>query len=194
MHPCVQRAGNRWLLKGVAQLLGKNSGFSPGLNTLTTRTATPADLDAVATLFDAYRQFYEQPADLVLARQFIQARMACGESEILVAQNAAGDIVGFCQLYPTFCSVEAQPIYALYDLFVVPHARRLGAGRALLLAAEQLARDKGKARMDLTTAKTNQAAQSVYESLGWVRDEIFYAYNRRVELGHRVDVENGSGR
>jgi len=36
-------------------------------------------------------------------------------------------------------------------------------------------------RMDLTTAKTNHAAQALYESLGWVRDEVFFAYNRRVQ-------------
>ena len=151
------------------------------LNALTIRHATLADLPTVAALFDAYRQFYEQPADLVLAKRFIQERMVNQESEILLALDAVGKATGFCQLYPTFCSVEAKPIFSLYDLYVVPEARRLGTGRALLRAAEQLARERCKARMDLTTAKTNRAAQSVYESLGWVRDEVFYAYNRRVQ-------------
>jgi ribosomal protein S18 acetylase RimI-like enzyme len=35
-------------------------------------------------------------------------------------------------------------------------------------------------RLDLTTAKNNHTAQSLYESLGWVRDEIFYAYNKQI--------------
>jgi len=35
--------------------------------------------------------------------------------------------------------------------------------------------------MDLTTAKTNLPAQSLYEALGWVRDEVFYAYNRQID-------------
>ncbi|WP_235971801.1 GNAT family N-acetyltransferase [Azohydromonas caseinilytica] len=150
------------------------------MNALTIRHATLADLHTVAALFDTYRQFYEQPADLELAKCFIHDRLANGESEILLALDAVEKAIGFCQLYPTFCSVEAKPIYSLYDLFVVPKARRLGTGRALLRAAEQLARERGKARMDLTTAKTNRAAQSVYESLGWVRDEVFYAYNRHI--------------
>ena len=30
----------------------------------------------------------------------------------------------------------------------------------------------------LTTAKTNTQAQALYESQGWMRDEIFYAYNK----------------
>jgi len=68
----------------------------------------------------------------------------------------------------------------LYDLFVSPALRRSGAGRALLMAAEHHAKHQGMVRMDLTTAKTNLAAQSVYESLGWTRDEVFYAYNKRV--------------
>ena len=89
-------------------------------------------------------------------------------------------LVGFCQLYPSFCSVEAKPIYVLYDLFVAPTTRKTGAGRALMLAAEARARADGKARTDLTTAKTNLRAQALYESLGWVRDEVFYAYNKAV--------------
>ena len=99
---------------------------------------------------------------------------------MLVAETPMHELVGFCQMYPSFCSVEAAPIYALYDLFVLPEARRLGVGRALLLAAEARAAVDGKVRMDLTTARTNLKAQSLYESLGWVRDEVFLAYNRRV--------------
>lgn len=148
--------------------------------TLTTREARQGDLAAVAQLFDQYRQFYEQAPDAALALQFITERFTRQESVLLVAQDDAGVLVGFCQLYPSFCSVEAKPIYVLYDLFVAPAARKSGAGRQLLLAAEARARADGKARMDLTTAKTNHTAQTLYESLGWVRDEVFFAYNRQV--------------
>jgi len=147
-----------------------------------TRLATISDLEVVASLFDAYRQFYAQTPDLALATRFIRERMENHESVILLASDAAQQVIGFCQLYPSFCSVEAKPIYALYDLFVVPEARRTGAGRVLLLAAERLAREHGKARMDLTTAKTNVAAQAAYESLCWVRDDVFYGYSKVVEV------------
>ena len=149
--------------------------------TLTTREARQGDLADVASLFDQYRQFYEQAPNAQRALQFITERFTRQESVLLVAQDASGTLVGFCQLYPSFCSVEAQPIYVLYDLFVAPGARKHGAGCQLLLAAEARARADGKVRMDLTTARTNFQAQSVYESLGWVRDEVFYAYNRHLE-------------
>lgn len=46
-------------------------------------------------------------------------------------------------------------------------------------AYEDRAKSDGKARMDLTTARTNHRAQQLYESMGWVRDEVFFAYSRR---------------
>ena len=149
------------------------------MSNLTTRLATASDISAVASLFDLYRQFYEQAPDHALATAFIHDRVTKNESVIVVAE-AQGVIVGFCQLYPTFCSVEAKPIYTLYDLFVAQSARKLGAGSALLLAAEQHALQNGFARMDLTTAKTNLPAQALYESLDWRRDEVFYAYSKAV--------------
>lgn len=144
------------------------------------REAHATDIPAVAEMFDLYRQFYEQPPDLPLAQQFIAARLSNGESVILLAESSSSGMLGFCQLYPSFCSVEAKPIYSLYDLFVLPVARKVGVGRLLLLAAENKAAAEGKTRMDLTTARTNKAAQSLYESMNWERDEIFFAYNRRV--------------
>ena len=87
-----------------------------------------ADVEDIAVLFDAYRRFYEQPADLPLAVKFIRDRLQMNESVILLAINADHKILGFCQLYPTFCSIEARPVISLYDLFVLPEARRCGAG------------------------------------------------------------------
>lgn len=47
-----------------------------------------------------------------------------------------------------------------------------------LLVAEQLAAKHGKARMGLTTARTNLPAQAAYEGLGWVRDEVYFSYSK----------------
>lgn len=143
-----------------------------------TRPAEERDLPAVALLFDAYRQFYEMPADLPLARRYLGERFERGESVILVAEDAAGEIVGFTQLYPAFCSVLADRTYVLYDLFVTPSARGTGAGRALMEAAEAYARAHGAARLQLQTAVTNKVGQSLYESCGWKRDELFYVYEK----------------
>lgn len=143
------------------------------------RAAQAGDLPALAELFDLYRQFYEQPADRARAQAFMAQRLERGDAQVLVAEAAGGTgLDGFCQLYPTWCSVEAQPIHVLYDLFVRPQARGTGVGRRLLLAAEACSRTAGMARMDLSTARSNHAAQALYESLGWERDDVFLTYHR----------------
>jgi ribosomal protein S18 acetylase RimI-like enzyme len=144
------------------------------------RRATPEDVDSVARLFDAYRQFYAQEADLPLATKFMHERLAHNQSFVFLAENQHREALGFCQLYPTFCSVIAAPICTLYDLFVQPQARKTGMGQALLLAAQNYAQSHGYARLDLTTAKTNLPAQSLYTAMGWERDTVFYAYSKQL--------------
>ena len=139
--------------------------------------AQAADLEQVALLFDLYRQFYQQPSDLPLARRFIADRLANDESVIFVASAEPNDLVGFTQVYPTFCSVSAAPIHILYDLYVAKAARRHGVARALMAAAREHAQRTGAVRLELATAKTNVQAQALYESLGWVRDEEFHRYS-----------------
>ncbi|MFP8780217.1 GNAT family N-acetyltransferase [Hydrogenophaga sp. RWCD_12] len=139
--------------------------------------AEAADLDALAPLFDAYRQFYERPADLTRSRTFLAERLAQQQSVLWLAWQ--GDqAVGLCQCYPSFCSVLAAPIWVLYDLYVSAEARRSGAGRALMQAAEAAARAQGIARLDLTTAHDNLRAQALYVSQGWVHDQVFRTYTK----------------
>lgn len=144
------------------------------------REVTVEDLPELADMFDLYRQFYGQPSNHSLALEFLSDRFANRESLILAADSLPNGLVGFCQLYPTYCSIEAAPIYSLYDLFVLPSARKLGVGRLLLVAAERQAQRDGMVRLDLTTAKTNATAQSLYESERWIRDEMFFAYSKQV--------------
>ena len=143
-----------------------------------TRQADHGDLDAIAPLFDAYRQFYQKPADLALARRYLDERFKRKESVIYIAENEAGEVIGFTQLYPAFCSVLADRTYVHYDLFVTPAARGTGAGRALMEAAEAHGRKTGAGRLELQTAKTNTVGQSLYESCGWARDRLFYNYSK----------------
>lgn len=155
-------------------------GNSSLMMNIVIRSLQTADLHSIGELFDQYRQLYEQPSDEALAQRFMAERFARDESVVLVAEDPAGKLVGFRQLYPSHCSVEAAPIYTLYDLFLSPMARERGTGRQLLQAAQARAAADGMVRMDLTTARTNTKAQSLYESLGWVRDDVFLTYNRRV--------------
>ena len=143
----------------------------------TVRLAGIHDLDRVTPLFDAYRQFYRQPADLERARAFLAERFAHHESVIFLGFDEHGNAVGFTQLYPLFSSVRANRKYLLNDLFVAPAARQCGIARKLLSAAADFARANDAASLSLTTAVDNLPAQRLYESLGWKRDTGYYEYN-----------------
>lgn len=144
---------------------------------ITVRPAHLADVPAVAPLFDAYRQFYDKPADLELATRFISERIANGDSAIFLAEDGDCQPLGFVQLYPSFSSVSAARIYVLNDLFVAPAARRSNVARSLMHAAAEFARRNGAIRLSLSTGKTNEKAQALYESEGWVRDEKYFYYS-----------------
>jgi len=141
-----------------------------------TRLAEARDLDAVASLFDAYRQFYERPTDKAAVREFLFKRFQHQQSVIFMAHDDEGAAIGFTQLYPLFSSLTLARTFILYDLFVAPSARRTGAARQLLRAAADYGRAVGAGALELSTATDNVAAQRLYESEGWVRDTAFYVY------------------
>jgi ribosomal protein S18 acetylase RimI-like enzyme len=143
--------------------------------------ATMAHLDLLAPLFDAYRVFYEQPTNIAAARAYLAERLQKGQSTVFLATDEAGQIgYGFTQLYPTFSSVSMSQVWVLYDLFVAPTARRQGIGRLLMENAHYFARASGARGVSLATAVTNTNAQTLYESLGYVRDEDFYYYDLKL--------------
>lgn len=144
---------------------------------VTVRQATIHDVDLIAPLFDAYRQFYGKPSDPALAHDFLRERFRHHESVIFLAVNGEGEGMGFTQLYPLFSSVRAARSYLLNDLFVAPEARRSGVAAALLHEAAAFARAMGAVGMSLSTAHANEAAQRLYESLGWKHDLEFREYS-----------------
>lgn len=137
--------------------------------------AGPADLEVLIPLFEAYRRFYRRPPDAAGSRRFLSERFENGESVVFLA-SLAGDGVGFTQLYPLFSSLGLCPVWLLNDLYVVDGARRHGVARALLRAAREHATDSGARGLLLQTAVDNSAAQMLYESDGWTRQNGFYWY------------------
>ena len=142
---------------------------------LNVRRAESADLDELAVLFDAYRQFYAQPSDVPAAHRFLEARMANNESVVFFGERD-GDAAGFVQLYPLFSSVGMRRVWLLNDLFVAATARRSGLATKLMQAAHDMARADGASGVLLETQTGNRDAQALYEKLGYRRNEATWFY------------------
>lgn len=141
---------------------------------------TLAELDEAAELFDKYRSFYGQSPDRNGCRRFLHDRISRQESVILLARLETR-AVGFAQLYPSFSSIAMNRIWILNDLFVLESARQRGVGTELLNAAEQFARESNAIRLTLATGVENMSAQSLYEKLGWLRDNAYFHYLKPIE-------------
>lgn len=143
--------------------------------------ATLAQLNQTVDLFDQYRQFYHQDKNITAARRFIAQRMENDDSVIFLAINDEQQGMGFTQLFPTFSSVAMRRTYILNDLFVSEAFRRRGVAKALMQTAKAFAEKNGAMALKLATAKSNIAAKSLYDDLGYKQIENFDYYTLKVD-------------
>lgn len=138
--------------------------------------ATADDLNDLTLLFAGYLEFYQVPRPVSEIREFLLARLNTGDSHLLIARDQQSLAQGFIQLYPLHASLALRSSWLLSDLYVAPSARRQGVGEALMNAARAHAQATGACGLQLETARDNLAGQSLYERLGYVRDEVYYTY------------------
>lgn len=144
---------------------------------LTIRSATSADVDAIAPLFDEYREFFTQKPDLAVSRGFLAERIARGESVVLGAFDG-GAAAGFLQLYPLFSSWYARRQWFLSDLFVLPTFRERGIGKRLVESAIEFAEKTDSRAVLVELPFSEPHLTRFYSQLGFEKDAVFELYRR----------------
>ena len=139
------------------------------------KEATVEDSKKVGETFDLYRQFYKKDPDKIASIEYIKQRLKNKESTIFFVEED-NVCIGIVQLYVTFDSLELSKKIILYDLFVRSEHRKKGIGAMLMDASKNFAENNDITGIELSTAINNETAQSVYESLGYERDNEFYSY------------------
>ena len=135
----------------------------------------------VGILFDLYRQFYKYESNLIESTNYIKDRIKNNESIIFIAINDANEAIGFVQLYETFGSLDLGKIIILYDLYVKKNHRKNNIGKQLMIKSHEYAKKIKAKRIQLSTAIDNFIGQSLYESLGYVKDIDFYTYDFEIK-------------
>ena len=138
-------------------------------------------IEQVGELFDLYRQFYKYESNLIESTNYIKDRIKNNESIIFIAINNANKAIGFVQLYETFGSLDLGKIIILYDLYVKEDHRKNNIGRQLMIRSHEYAKKINAKRIQLSTATDNFIGQSLYESLGYVKDIDFYTYDFEIK-------------
>lgn len=125
------------------------------------------EFEALLPLISAYQRFYEvDDIDVDRNRVFFHRFLAPSEVGLLLAaRDESGAILGYACLYWHFSSLQAVEAVLMNDLFVAPEARGRGVGRALIEATAEVARERGAAWVEWSTAPDNHTAQRLYDSL-----------------------------
>jgi GNAT superfamily N-acetyltransferase len=135
------------------------------------RPATPADVDQLVPLFDAYRTFFAggTPAG---SRAFLAERLGAGEGVFFLAFEGER-ATGFLTLYPLFSSWYATRIWFLSDLYVHEAFRKAGIGKRLVEAAKRFAHENGSRSIMVEIPHREPHLVTFYEELQFMRDRDF---------------------
>ncbi len=126
------------------------------------RQMNPSDLDEIMTI---ERASFSYPWS---ARFFLQElRVPCARYLLAVLGER---IVGYIIYWLLLSEVD------IHNLAVHPAYRRRGIGRSLLQAVIDEARDHRSSRITLEVRKSNEAAQRLYQSLGFAARGVRKGY------------------
>ncbi|XZG69651.1 GNAT family N-acetyltransferase [Chitinibacteraceae bacterium HSL-7] len=142
-------------------------------------TIRPAQSQDAATIlrFVTELAVYEEAGHQVMASVADIERTIFGASSTTHALMAEheGVAVGFAVYFYNYSTWQGKSGLYLEDLYVTPASRGMGAGKALLKALAEIARERGCGRFEWSVLDWNQPAIDFYESLGaapqkeWVR-------------------------
>lgn len=134
--------------------------------TLLIRGLAQGDRERWNELWQGYLTFYREDVPKEITDvTWLRLLTPDGGIDGVVAVDETGDIVGFAHfLFHRSTWAEGGYCY-LEDLFVDPNRRGHGAGRALIAAVGQAAREKGCERMYLATQEFNTTARALYDKV-----------------------------
>jgi len=131
-----------------------------------------SDYERLLPLIAAYQRFYEAAdIDDERNRAFFRRFLAPSDVGMLLVARDGDEILGYACLYWHFSSTQAVETVLMNDLFVTESARGRGVGRALIEASAAVARERGAAQLQWSTAPDNHTAQRLYDSTGAERSE-----------------------
>jgi len=137
------------------------------MSTTAIRPAQPSDLPLIAALIRELAEYehlaHEVRMDEATLGQYLFAPRPM--AEVLIAE-LDNEPVGFALFFHNFSTFEGRPGIYLEDLFVRPHARRHGLGKALLAALAALAVERNCARLEWWVLDWNAPSIAFYKSLG----------------------------
>ena len=145
---------------------GQPPASSRSVEVRTLAPPTRIEIEQLTAIFDRYRAHYGEAADASQAASWLERNISSGHLEAFVAEDN-GEFVGFAITMAVPASLRLGHFWQIRDLFVLPHQRRLGVGRALLDSIRAAAIAAGALRLVLQTEDDNEPAHRLYAESGY---------------------------
>ncbi|SDL08568.1 GNAT family N-acetyltransferase [Streptomyces indicus] len=132
------------------------------------RTATPADIPVIHRFVRELAEYEKAPEEAKATEEQLHTALF-GEQPAaysLIAENEAGEPVGFCVYFLNFSTWRGVHGIYLEDLYVSPAARGGGHGKALLTELARICVERGYGRLEWSVLDWNTPSIAFYESLG----------------------------
>jgi GNAT superfamily N-acetyltransferase len=161
------------------------STTAQGPENLRIEKATERDTAVILSFIKELAEYERLSHEVVATEELLRASLF-GErpvAEVLIAYSGEG-AVGFALFFHNFSTFLGRPGIYLEDLYVQPHARGRGVGRALLSRLARLAMERGCGRLEWAVLDWNEPAIRFYKNLGAVpMDEwtVFRATGQALE-------------
>jgi GNAT superfamily N-acetyltransferase len=151
------------------------------------REAESADVGLIFSLIVELAD-YERARERVVGTPELLAESLFGDDRVAEAVIAEvdGGTAGFALWFRTFSTWLCRPGLWLEDLYVSPHQRRGGVGRALLAHVARVAVDRGYGRVEWSALHWNTLALDFYETLGAERMHEWQVHRLEGEALARV--------
>jgi GNAT superfamily N-acetyltransferase len=143
--------------------------FATRVPDLYIRYAARDDVPVLLSLIRELAEFEKllhamQASEAELAEELFGSKRV---AEALIAE-LSGEVVGFALFFHNFSTFVGRKGLYLEDLYVRPHARRRGVGRALITFVAKIAVERRCGRFEWSVLDWNTRAIDFYRSLGAV--------------------------
>ena len=135
---------------------------------ITIRKANQQDFPTILSLIKEFAIFQKTPEKVTITlEQMIASKNLF---QCFIAETSSKEIAGFASFYFVYNSWSGKGLY-LDDLYVKNAFRKQGAGKLLLEAILQLAKDEHCKKLRWQVSKWNANALDFYKSMGAVMDD-----------------------
>ncbi len=147
------------------------------------RLASDSELGAVGHLLHDFNREFGEPTPSPDALAARLRELTRTDDTVVMVAGTGPVAVAVMRLRSAIWTTSLEAYLA--ELYVIPSRRRMGLGRALMIAAMNEAKRRGATTMDIGVDEPDAAARALYESLGFtnrsgVDGPLMYVYEREL--------------